>query len=59
MRKALETLPWVEKASISPNVSKQQVSFNFKNKSDFKLDEVKNAIESKTRFKVGELVKGP
>jgi hypothetical protein len=59
VRKALQTLPWVEKDSITPNLGKQQVSFNFKDKSDFKMDEVKNAIESNTRFKVGELVKGP
>jgi hypothetical protein len=35
------------------------VTFGFKKKEDFKLDEVKTAIEENTKFKVGEVVKGP
>jgi hypothetical protein len=56
VRKALSTLPWVEKDSIRPDASKQEVTFGFKKKEDFKLDEVKEAIESRTDFKVGKVV---
>jgi len=59
VRNALSTLPWVEQDSIRPDVSKQQVTFGFKSKDDFNLDEVKSAIEEKTSFKVGEVVNGP
>ena len=59
MRKALSTLPWVEKASIKPNTTTQQVTFAVKDKKDFNLDEVKKTIEGKTPFKVGKVVKGP
>ena len=59
MRKALSTLPWVEKDSIRPDTSKQQVTFGFKKKEDFSLDEVKKAIEGQTSFKVGQVVSGP
>lgn len=55
----METLPWVAKDSIRPNLGKQQVRFGMKNRSDFNLDEVKQAIESKTPFKVGKVVEGP
>ncbi len=56
MRNALASLPWVEKDSISPDASKQQVTFGFKKKEDFKYDEVKKTIESKTDFTVGKVV---
>jgi hypothetical protein len=56
VRNALSTLPWVEKDSIRPDATKQQVAFGFKNEDDFKFDEVKKVIEEKTTFKVGEVV---
>lgn len=59
MRNALSTLPWVEQDSIRPDVTKQQVTFGFKKKDDFNLDEVKKAIEGQTSFKVGKVVSGP
>ena len=59
MRKALSSLPWVDKDSIKPDASKQQVTFGFKNKDDFDLDAVKKAIEGKTEFHVGKVVEGP
>ena len=59
MRKALSTLPWVEKDSIKPDHKKQQVTFGFKNKEDFKYDEVKKTIEGKTEFKVGKVLSQP
>jgi hypothetical protein len=55
VRKALSTLPWVEADSIRPNVSRQQVRFGYNNKEDFNLDEVKEAIEGSTKFKVGKV----
>ncbi len=57
MRKALSTLPWVEKDSIKPDVTKEQVTFAFRKADDFQLGEVKKAIEESTSFKVGEVVK--
>jgi hypothetical protein len=59
VRKALATLPWVEKDSIAPNVKTQHVTFVVKDKKLFNLDEVKEAIEGKTRFKVGAIISGP
>jgi len=56
VRKALATLPWVEKDTIEPDAKTQQVTFGFKKKSDFKYDEVKEVIESRTDFKVGKVV---
>jgi hypothetical protein len=35
------------------------VTFGFKSKDDFKLDDVRQAIESRTRFKVGKVLDGP
>lgn len=35
------------------------MTFGFKSKEDFKLEEVKKAIEEKTEFKVGKVVKQP
>ena len=59
MRKALSSLPWVDRDSIKPDTSNQQVTFGFKNKDDFDLDAVKKAIEGKTEFTVGKVVEGP
>jgi hypothetical protein len=59
VRTALSTLPWVEQTAIRPDVSKQQVTFGFKNKEDYNLDEVTKAIEEKTSFKVGQVIKEP
>jgi hypothetical protein len=59
VRKALSTLPWVEKASIKPDTTRQRVSFAVKDKKSFNLDEVKEAIEGKTSFKVGKVLKEP
>jgi hypothetical protein len=59
VRVALSTLPWVEKDSIRPDTTRQQVTFGFKKKDDFKFEEVKSAIEGKTNFKVGKVIKEP
>jgi len=59
VRKALSTLPWVEKASIKPDTNRQQVTFAVKDKQSFNLDEVKKTVEGKTPFKVGKVLKGP
>jgi hypothetical protein len=59
VRKALSTLPWVEKASIKPDTKKQQVTFVIKDKQSFNLDEVKETIEGKTSFKVGKVLNEP
>ena len=59
MRKALSTLPWVEQASIKPDTTKQRVRFSVKEKKRFNLDEIKEAIEGNTPFKVGKQLQGP
>ena len=59
MRDALSTLPWVEKDTIAPDVSKQQVRFAVKDKKSFDLDEVKEAIEEKAGFTLGKVLSGP
>ncbi len=58
MRNALGTLPWVEKETIEPDVSRQQVRFAVKDKQQFNLDEVKDVI-SKEGFEVGKVLSGP
>jgi hypothetical protein len=60
VREALSTLPWVEKGSVVPEVSKQQVRFAVQDKKAFNLAEVKKAIEAKDpNFKVGDVLSGP
>lgn len=44
MRKALETLPWVEHSTIQTDVSKREVRFNLKDKTKFNEEEVKTAL---------------
>ena len=56
MRKALATLPWVEKGSIKPDTDTQEVTFGFRKKDDFNYDQFKEAIEGKTDFKVGKVL---
>ena len=58
MRKALESLPWVEKGSVRPNTSKQQVRFAVTDKAKFNLDEVRAVITQKG-FRVGKVLAGP
>jgi hypothetical protein len=41
------------------DTKKQQVRFAVKDKKDFNLDELKQAIEEKTPFKLGQVLKGP
>jgi hypothetical protein len=59
VRSALETLPWVEKGTVAPDVGKQQVTFAVNDKSKFDLDEVKKVIEKTPRFHVGAVLSGP
>jgi hypothetical protein len=59
VRKALETLPWVEKDTVAPDLGKQQVTFAVSDKDKFDLDEVKTVIEKTPRFKVGAVLSGP
>jgi len=56
VRKALSTLPWVEKRSIKPDTDNQQVTFGYRNKDEFDYDAVKDTIEGQTNFKVGEIL---
>ena len=59
MRKALGTLPWVEEGTIQPDVDNQQVTFAVNDRKAYNYDEVKQAIESTTTFKVGKVLSGP
>jgi hypothetical protein len=59
VRNALSTLPWVEMDTFAADVGKQQVRFALKDKKSFDLDEVKEAIESATSFKVGKVLQRP
>jgi hypothetical protein len=59
VRKALGTLPWVEEDSIKPDTKRQQVTFAVKDKNAFNLGELKETIESRTSFKVGDVLSGP
>jgi hypothetical protein len=59
VRKALETLPWVEKGTVKPDVDNQQVTFAVKDSKAYSYDEVKQAIESQTTFQVGKVLRGP
>jgi hypothetical protein len=59
VRKALSTLPWVEQGTMVADTKKQEVRFAVKDKKDFNLDELKQAIEEKTPFKLGKVLKGP
>ena len=59
MQAALATLPWVEKNTIQTNRSRQEATFGFKSKDDFKLDEVKTVVEKSGRYKVSKVVNGP
>jgi hypothetical protein len=59
VRKALSTLPWVEKDTIAPDHAKQQVTFAVKDKKSFDLKEVKKVIKEKAGFEVGKVLSGP
>ena len=58
MRKALETLPWVEKGTIKPDTDRQEVTFAVKDKKQFDLDEVKRVIAAQG-YTVGQVLSGP
>jgi hypothetical protein len=58
VRNALESLPWVEKGTVVPNTTRQQVRFAVKEKKDFDLDAVKDVI-AKKGFTVGKVLSGP
>jgi hypothetical protein len=58
VRKALQTLPWVEKDTIAPDTGRQQVRFAVKDKKEFDLDAVKRVIDAKG-FRVGKILSGP
>jgi hypothetical protein len=51
--------PWVEKDTIKPDTTKQQVRFAVKKKEDFDLEAVKKAFSEKTSFTVGKVLEGP
>jgi hypothetical protein len=46
VRKALETLPWVEQASIQTDVDKREVRFNLKDKTAANRDAVTKALQA-------------
>lgn len=52
MRKALETLPWVEQASVQTDTDKREVRFNLKDKTAFDADAVKAALKAQNFPKV-------
>jgi len=52
VRRALETLPWVEKGTVEPDVRHQQVTFAVKDRKDFDLGEVKRVIHAEG-FRLG------
>jgi hypothetical protein len=58
VRKALESLPWVEKGSVRPDVRKQQVRFAVTDKAKFDLDDIRTVIKQKG-FRVGRVLAGP
>jgi hypothetical protein len=58
VRKALETLPWVEKGTVKPDVDNQQVTFAVKEKKQFDPDEVKRVIDAQG-FTAGKVLSGP
>lgn len=45
MRRALETLPWVEQATVQTDVGRREVRFDLKDKAGFKEEEVKKALQ--------------
>jgi hypothetical protein len=57
VRSALETLPWVERGSVVPSTSRQEVRFVVLDKKGFNLDEVKRVIQAKG-FRVGAVKSG-
>lgn len=58
MRKALESLPWVEKGSVRPDTRTQQVRFAVTDKAKFNLDEIRTVITD-AGFRVGKVLAGP
>jgi hypothetical protein len=52
VRKALETLPWVEHQSIWTDIPTREVRFNLKDKKAFNEAEVKKALATKNFNKV-------
>jgi hypothetical protein len=58
VRKALESLPWVEKGSVRPDTRTQRVRFAVTDKAKFNLDEVRTVITQKG-FRVGRVLAGP
>lgn len=58
MRAALATLPWVEQDSITADVSTRMVTFAIKDKSKFKMEQVKEALKEQGYLEV-ELISGP
>ena len=58
MRAALRTLPWVEQNSIVVDVRSKKVTFNVKDKGQFDLQQVDEALK-KRNFEGCELISGP
>ena len=58
MRAALRTLPWVEQDSIVVDVPHKKVTFNVKDKNQFDLQQVEEALK-KRNFKGCDLISGP
>jgi hypothetical protein len=58
VRAALKTLPWVEHDSITTNVPSRTVTFNVKNKSQFDLEKLKEALKQQNYDPI-ELISGP
>jgi hypothetical protein len=58
VRRALETLPWVEHDSITADVGTRIVTFVVKDKSKFNLEQVREALKEQQFPKV-ELISGP
>jgi hypothetical protein len=58
VQKALATLPWVEQGTIEVNADHREVRFAVKDKSQFNLENMKQALK-KQGFPEAEVRSGP
>jgi hypothetical protein len=58
VREALGSLPWVDKGSIRPDVSHEQVSFNVTDPKRFNEEQIRSALREQD-FPTMEVLKRP
>ena len=56
VQKALSTLPWVEPGSVKGDVSKQTATFQIKKGEKLDESELRETIDSKTGFEMGQIL---